>query len=78
MVYHTEINNEILIPEPYRITGTNQVGHRLLKLVAIGDSSKLFEPEHEKTNNLGFFPITPDTNWPVQPQKQARSLKFWV
>ena len=35
------------------------------------------EPRHEKTC-LREFPTRPDTNWPVQPQKQARVLKFWL
>ena len=34
------------------------------------------EPRHEKMC-LQEFPIRPDTNWPAQPQKLARILKFW-
>ena len=25
-----------------------------------------------------WFPNRSDTNWPVQAQKRARSLKFWI
>ena len=25
-----------------------------------------------------WFPTRSDTNWPVQAQKRARSLKFWI
>ena len=31
----------------------------------------------EKNNNFGF-PTSSDTNQPVQSQKQARSLRFWI
>ena len=32
---------------------------------------------HEKTNNLVFLTRS-DTNWPVQSQEQARTLKFQI
>ena len=35
------------------------------------------EPLHEKKQQFGF-PTRSDTNRPVQSQKQARSLKFWI
>ena len=36
---------------------------------------KSFEPRHEKTW-LRVFPTRSDSNWPAQPQKLARVLKF--
>ena len=39
-------------------------------------NSPTYKPEHEKTN-FGV-PTRYDTNWAVQPQKQARSLKFRI
>ena len=35
------------------------------------------EPRHEKTGLQGF-PTRSDTNRPVQLQKKARILKFWI
>ena len=37
----------------------------------------LFEPVHEKINNLGF-PTRSDTNLAVQLQNKARRLKLWT
>ena len=31
----------------------------------------------QENRSLGF-PTRSDTNWPVQLQKMARSLKFWI
>ena len=39
--------------------------------------TKIFEPRHDKMC-LREFLTMPDTNWPVQPQKLARVLKFWL
>ena len=36
------------------------------------------EPVREKTTNRLCAPTRSDTNLPVQSQKQARSVKFWV
>ena len=41
-----------------------------------GRAYNVSEPVHEKTNNL--FPTRSDTNRPVQVQKIARSLIFWI
>ena len=35
------------------------------------------KPLREKTNNFGFLTRS-DKNWPVQSQKQPKSLKFWI
>ena len=35
----------------------------------------ILEPRHDKTY-LWEFPTRPDTNWPPQPQKLVRVLKF--
>ena len=42
-------------------------------LLALADL--LLKPRHDKTC-LREFPTRPDTNWPAQPQKLARVLKF--
>ena len=36
-----------------------------------------YEPLREKTRSSGF-PTRFATNWAVQSQKMARSLKFWI
>ena len=36
-----------------------------------------YEPRHYKMC-LREFPTRVDTNWPAQPQKLARVLKFWL
>ena len=41
-------------------------------------AGKTYEPSHDKINNLGFLPGLLNTNWPVQSQNQARSLKFQI
>ena len=48
---------------------------KAIRIEGPGIVTMKFEPSHEKTNN---FLTRSDTNRPVQPQKQARSLKFWV
>ena len=42
-----------------------------LKLPVAPGTANLFEPRHEKT-----CPTRSDSNWPAQPQKLARVLKF--
>ena len=37
------------------------------------DALFIYEPHHEKTCVRG---LRPDTNWPAQPQRLARGLKF--
>ena len=36
------------------------------------------EPSFEKKNKQSGFPTSSDTNQPVQSQKKARSLRFWI
>ena len=38
----------------------------------------IIEPSHEKRKQHSGFPTRPDTNQPVQSQKQTRDLKFWI
>ena len=44
--------------------------------ILVNISIYIFEPPHGKTNNVVLNKS--DTNRPVQAQKRARSLKFWV
>ena len=34
--------------------------------------------DNMRENRSSGFPTRSDTNWPVQTQKQARSLKLWI
>ena len=52
------------------------ISHSLVHVIrTLTYDANIIEPRHDKTC-LREFPTRPDTNWPAQPQKLARVLKF--
>ena len=59
----------------FRVIKTNFLGVRIFRKFTVYGFDNTSEPRHEKMY-LRESLTRPDTNWPAQPQKLARFLKF--